>query len=416
MKNYPAIILAAGLSSRFWPLNYQAKSLFKIMGKPLLYYTLDGLKKAKIKDIIIVQGPKREIEEELKQYKTGLNIRYIVQEKPKGMGEAIFRARNLIKSRFFVLNAERIDGGEIIEKSEIKRQKAKVVLVGQQTNNPELYGMMRIRGERVLEIIEKPKPGKEPSNIKVVGVYLLDPSFFQFWQKLKGGQYDFEKVISFLAKHDQVRWAFLKKSEKETPPLKYPWHLFAMTKYLMEKHLRKEISKEAEISNKATISGDVFIGKGTKILEGAVIKGPCYIGENCFVGTNSLIREHTDLEKNVLIGAFAEVTRSIFQEDVYTHSGYFGDSIFGKGCRLGAGTITANVRIDRGEIKVKSQKINTGLKSLGCIMGENAKTGIHCSLMPGVLIGLNCQIGPHSVVSENIEDNTNFYTKFQAPK
>jgi len=373
MKNYPAIILAAGLSSRFWPLNYQAKSLFKIMGKPLLYYTLDGLKKAKIKDIIIVQGPKREIEEELKQYKTGLNIRYIVQEKPKGMGEAIFRARNLIKSRFFVLNAERIDGGEIIEK-------------------------------------------KEPSNIKVVGVYLLDPSFFQFWQKLKGGQYDFEKVISFLAKHDQVRWAFLKKSEKETPPLKYPWHLFAMTKYLMEKHLRKEISKEAEISNKATISGDVFIGKGTKILEGAVIKGPCYIGENCFVGTNSLIREHTDLEKNVLIGAFAEVTRSIFQEDVYTHSGYFGDSIFGKGCRLGAGTITANVRIDRGEIKVKSQKINTGLKSLGCIMGENAKTGIHCSLMPGVLIGLNCQIGPHSVVSENIEDNTNFYTKFQAPK
>jgi len=85
---------------------------------------------------------------------------------------------------------------------------------------------------------------------------------------------------------------------------------------------------------------------------------------------------------------------------------------------LGAGAITANVRIDRGEIKsvVKGEKIGTGLKSLGAIVGENTKTGIHCSLMPGVLIGSNCQIGPNSIVFENLENNTIFFSKFEGIK
>ena len=49
-------------------------------------------------------------------------------------------------------------------------------------------------------------------------------------------------------------------------------------------------------------------------------------------------------------------------------------------------------------------------------MGENSRTGINCSLMPGVLIGSNCKMGPDSVVFENIEDNTDFSTKFEGIK
>jgi acetyltransferase-like isoleucine patch superfamily enzyme len=114
----------------------------------------------------------------------------------------------------------------------------------------------------------------------------------------------------------------------------------------------------------------------------------------------------------------AEVTRSIFQENVHIHSGFFGDSIFGKGCRIGAGTVTANVRVDRGEIKsiVEGEKIGTRLNSFGVVIGENSKTGIRVSLMPGVLIGSNCSIGPNSVIFKNIEDSTNFYTKFKEIK
>ena len=204
----------------------------------------------------------------------------------------------------------------------------------------------------------------------------------------------------------------------EIPFLKYPWDLFRTNKLLMDKFLKTEIEKSARISKNVVIEGNVYIGKNTRVFEGAAIKGPCYIGDNCVIGNNALIREYANFENNVLIGALAEVTRSVFQEDIHTHSGYFGDSIFGRGCRLGAGTITANVKIDRGEIKpvVKGEKIKTGLDSLGCIMGENTKTGIHCSLMPGILIGSNCALGPNSVVFENIEDDATFYTEFKGVK
>jgi len=130
------------------------------------------------------------------------------------------------------------------------------------------------------------------------------------------------------------------------------------------------------------------------------------------------VREYTNLENNVLIGANAEVARSIFQEGSSIHSGFFGDSIFGQECKIGAGVITGNVRIDRGNIKsmVKGEKIDTGLDSFGVVIGDNVKIGINVSLMPGVLIGSNSVIGPHSLVRKNVEDNTIFYSEFKEVK
>jgi len=414
MPNFQTVILAAGESSRFWPLNQRHKSLIKIMGRPLIWYTIEGLRKVGIKDIIIVQRPKRDIEEELNNYKfPDSKIRYVIQRKPEGMGNALWQAKNLIESKFFVLNAERVDGGEIIEKSKIRNQKSKVALVGQHTNNPQLFGIMRIKDGRILEIVEKPKKGKEPSNVRVVGVYLLPPDFFENYQKVKKEKYDFEETLSNYMKKNEVKLAFLWKSEKEIPPLKYPWHLFLVEKYLMDKYLDSKISKSARIGKNAIIEGKVYIAENVKIFENAVIKGPCYIADGCVIGNNSLIREYVNLENDVLIGANAEVKNCIFEEDIHIHSGYFGDSIFGSGCKLGAGAITANIKINRDEIKsvIKEEKIKTGLNSLGCIMGENTKTGIRCSFMPGVLIGSNCNIGPNSIVFKNIEDNLTFYTR-----
>ena len=419
-----AIILAAGKSSRLWPLNSAHKSLIGIMGKPLIWYTVNGLKEAGIKEVIIVQCPKKDIEKELKNYKfPNLKIKYVIQLKSKGMGNALAQAKNLLKGKFLVLNAERINCQRIIEKLIAKSQKLKVkaVLAGQKTQTPQLFGIAKLDRDRILGIVEKPSKGKEPSNIRIVGIYLLEPGFFNVYQKVKNktghkiDMYDFEKALSLYMKKNEVRIGVLDEPEKDTPFLKHPWQLFNTQKYLFNKHLKSKIEKSAKIAKNVIIEGKVYIGENTKIFEGAVIKGPCYIGKNCIIGNNALIREYTDLGNSVVIGAFAETARSIFQNNVHTHCGYFGDSIFGKGCRLGAGTITANLRIDRDKIKstLKEEKINTGLNSLGCITGDNTKIGINCSLMPGVLIGSNCSIGPNSVVFKNIQNNTTFYTKFK---
>jgi len=388
-----AVILAAGASSRFWPLNQRHKSLLKIMGRPLIWYTIESLKKSGIKNIIIIQGPKKDVEGELRNYDLGIKIQYVVQPEPKGMGDAVMCVQNLISGPFFTLHAHKVNAGDYIEPmmGKFKETKTELIFLGIKTDQPWLYGMLKFEGNKIAGLIEKPEKGKEPSDIKVIGFYLLPQRFFEYYKRVPEHQYAFEEALDLYIKEKGAEAVMV---EKEPTSYKYPWHLFEVAKFLMDKYL----------GNKT------HIGKNVKIYEGAIIKGPCYIGDNCLIGNNSLIREYTNLENNVSIGAFAEVTRSIFQEDIHTHSGYFGDSIFGKGCRLGAGTITANVRIDRGEIKstVKGEKIGTGLDSLGCIMGENTKTGIHCSLMPGVLIGSNCQIGPGSIIFENVEDETHF--------
>jgi NDP-sugar pyrophosphorylase family protein len=102
------------------------------------------------------------------------------------------------------------------------------------------------------------------------------------------------------------------------------------------------------------------------------------------------------------------VARSIFQKGVTTHSGYFGDSIIGEGTKIGAGTITSNVRLDRGEIfsEVKGEKINTRLKSFGAVIGKNTFIGTKVNIMPGKFIGSNCTIFPNSLIKGNIKDNT----------
>ena len=397
-----AVILAAGESSRFWPLNTRNKSLIKIMGKPLIWYTINSLKEAGIKEIIVVQGPKMDIENDLRKYDLGIKIQYVIQAEPKGMGDALFQAKDFLDNKFMLLDVTRFEAGDYLKLFLEKQEKTgtSLILLGAETANPQFYGVFRLEGDVVKEVVEKPEKGKEPSNIKNVVVQLLPKEFVDYLRRVPEKMYSFEDALSLYAKEKDVRVIML---DNEPPSLKYPWQLFRVTKYLIDKYLKKN---------------EVRIGKNVKVYEGAVIKGPCYIGDNCIIGNNSLIRDYTNLENDCLVGAFAEVTRSIFQENVHTHSGYFGDSIFGKGCRVGAGTIVANVRVDRGEISsvVRGEKIGTGLNSLGVVVGENTKIGVNCSLMPGKLVGSNCQIGPGSVVFENIEDNTKYFTEFKGIK
>jgi UDP-N-acetylglucosamine diphosphorylase / glucose-1-phosphate thymidylyltransferase / UDP-N-acetylgalactosamine diphosphorylase / glucosamine-1-phosphate N-acetyltransferase / galactosamine-1-phosphate N-acetyltransferase len=423
-----AVILAAGQSSRFWPLNQQHKSLFKIMGRPLIYYTLAGVKKIGVKEVIVIQGPEKDIEKELKLSgtPTSLKVKYIVQPKAKGMGDALWQARKLLKSYFLVLNAERVDIDEMVKESQLLlnfKNRKKPFLIGQKTENPELFGLARLKGNKLLGITEKPRKGKEPSNIRVLGAYLLEPGFFDFYSKAGKEEYNFEKALSLYAQKKEVEMLFWQNNQ-EAFSLKYPWHLFKARNYLFDRFLEKKTSKNAWVSKKAVVEGKVYIGKRSKISAGAFIKGPCYIGDDCFVGNNSVVRDYTNMEKGSLVGALAEVTRSVFQENVHIHSGFFGDSIFDCNCRIGAGTITANVRIDRKEIslklfssendkKIKEKKVFTGSNSLGVITGQDVKIGINSSLMPGKLIGSNCSIGPGSLVLENMKDGSVFYSQIK---
>ncbi len=408
------VILAAGESSRFWPLNLEHKSLIKVMGKSLIEWTIESVRKAGIRDIIVVQNPSKDIENQLALE----GLKFVVQPEAKGMGNAILQAKNLLKEHFFVLNPNHMDADYFISllTEKQKQESSDMVLLGKETDKPWEYGILELKGDIAKNLIEKPEKGKEPSNIKAVGIYLLPSNFLDYYKRIPEHMYAYEDALRLFMQENKVH---VVKTDKDTPSLKYPWELLKTTKIMLSEKLKgQEIADTAEIAKNVVIEGNVHIGKNTKIFENAVIKGPCYIGNNCTIGNNALIRENVNIEDNVMIGANCEIVRSVIQEGAHIHSGIILDSIIGKNCRIGAGTITANRRLDRGEIKttVKGEKVNSGLTYFGVIIGDNTNIGIGVKTMPGVMIGSNCVIGPGSVVFENIENNTRFYTKFESVK
>ncbi len=405
------VLLAAGESSRFWPLNKRHKSLIRICGRSLIEWTVKALLENGIREeeIIIVQNPSRDVEAELKEKFPRIN--FVVQEEPKGMGNAVMQAKELINQSFLVMNPNHPDAGYFLKLLEEKRKesKASMVLFGKETNNPELYGIFEIEGSFARRIVEKPPKEKAPSNLRVVGVYYLPVEFFEYYRRVEEHQYAFEDALSLLMQDFDVPVALV---EKEVHSLKYPWHLLAFLKELLGMKEEK-VSESAKIARNAVVENS-YVGENVRIMENAVVKNS-YVGDGCVIGNNALVRD-SSLDKNCIVGANCEVARSVLQEDVHTHSGFIGDSIIARGCRIGAGFITANVRLDRGEIfsVVKGNKVATGAKRFGCVVGEETKVGICVKTMPGVLIGNSCILGPGTVVFENVEDNTRFYTEFKS--
>ena len=413
-----AIILAAGKSSRFWPLSEKKhKSLIKIMGKSLIEWTIEAIKRAGIKDIIIIQSPNSDLKKHLGDGSLfGVKLSYVTQEEAKGMGNAIMQAKSLIKeNNFFVLNPYVFKADDFLNLM-IKKQKngnADLVLLGTKTDKPWKYGILELKDDKALSMIEKPAADKQPSDIKVVGIYLLPKDFFSYYKRVKEHDYAYEDALALYMKEKNVKVVI---TEKTTPTLKYPWDLFEVNKMIMNEFIKKQkINKNVKIAKSAVIDGPVIIEENTIIFENAVIKGPCYIGKGCTIGNNTLIRRYSNLEDGVLIGANAEVTRSIFQSRSHTHAGFFGDSIVGEDVRIGSGTITANARMNRKEINpfVRDKRVETKLTALGAIIGNNTHLGVAVNLMPGILVGADVQIGPNTLVRENVPSKKIYYTEFK---
>ena len=151
------------------------------------------------------------------------------------------------------------------------------------------------------------------------------------------------------------------------------------------------IAKSATIAPTAYIAGPAIIGENTEIRHCAFIRGKALIGNNCVVGNS------TEL-KNVIL----------FNNVQVPHYNYVGDSILDYKSHMGAGSITSNVKSDKKLIIIKdtNNTIETGLKKIGAMLGDNVEIGCGTVLNPGSIVGKNTNIYPLSSVRGIIPSNS----------
>ena len=139
------------------------------------------------------------------------------------------------------------------------------------------------------------------------------------------------------------------------------------------------VHKTAYFSSSACILSPTVICAESEIRHCAFIRGSALIGRNCVIGNS------TEL-KNVILFDGVQVP----------HYNYVGDSILGYKSHMGAGSITSNVKSDKSFITVNTDenKIETGLKKFGAIIGDNVEIGCNSVLNPGTVIGKNTNIYP----------------------
>ena len=176
----------------------------------------------------------------------------------------------------------------------------------------------------------------------------------------------------------------------------YPWELLPkISAFIVElgeklpKDRYTEVKEHVWVANNATVAPSAFINGPAIIDEEVEIRHCAFIRGNAIVGKGAVVGNSTEL-KNVIL----------FNKVQVPHYNYVGDSILGFKAHMGAGSITSNVKSDKTLVVVKNgdEKIETGLKKFGAMLGDHVEVGCNSVLNPGTVIGPNSNIYPTSCV------------------
>lgn len=410
------VVLAAGRSFRLKPI--EDKNFLKFLGKPLIQHQLEMLLQAGFDDFIVIGGEHnlqklQEVSEKLEA-----KIQVVEQKNlDEGMAGAVLSIRHLIVANEEILIVSSNDVVEIGAYNSIKAASEDFSLQGAIIGKkvaayfPGGY-LQTNENEMILQVVEKPEPGTEPSDmINLVIHYYREPQkFFAILEEANSKKDDLYEV-ALSAYINQGANIKALPYEGKWQAIKYPWHIQRVFEMLMET-AEAAVHENVQIADSAKIKGKVIIEEGTKILDNAVVQGPAYLGKNCIVANNALVRD-SNLGDRCVAGYTTEIARSFLGDDVWTHSNYIGDSVIGNNVSFGAGCVTGNLRLDENNIQVeiKGEKIDCGSTKFGLVTGDQVRAGVNTSFMPGVKIGNNCFIGAGIVVAEDIADGKYVYAK-----
>ena len=393
------VVLAAGEGTRMRPLTAaQPKPMLPVAGAPLLEHTLDRAVAAGADRLVVVVGYESDrVEEHFGNQHGGVDLDYAVQTEQRGTADAVSAAAPLLDDDPFVV----LNGDALYDQASLDTLYSNGPAVGSyRVDNPSAYGVLQLADaddSRVTGVVEK--PANPESNLINTGAYVFPAAAHDLLnvETSERGELELTDVLEAVCNQFSVtavpfdRWLDVGR----------PWELLAANEWLLESVSPR---LDGEVHENATLDGPVVVEDGATIKAGVTIEGPVYVDSGATVGPNAYVRGSTYLAPETKVGNAVEVKNSILMADATVgHLSYVGDSVLGQRVNFGAGTKVANLRHD-GEpvsLTVKGERVSTGRRKLGVIVGDDAKTGINTSLNAGVVLGTGTTTRPGEVLTSD---------------
>ena len=350
------LILSGGRGTRLRPLTYtSAKQLVPVANKPVLFYGLEALAGAGIRDIGIVVGDtQHEIRAAVGDGSAwGVRITYIEQDAPRGLAHAVLISEPFIGREPFVmyLGDNLLNKGITTFVEEFVREGPAAQILLARVPDPQMFGVAELAQGRVVRLVEKPAEPK--SDLALVGVYMFSPAVFDAVKAIRPSFRDELEITDAIQRLIDggldVRPHIVDGWWKDTGRLE---DMLEANRLILET-LDRRI--EGTVDAHSRVEGKVVIEAGATV-EGSVIRGPVIIGTrarivNAFVGPYTSIMNDAEVRDS-------EIEHSILLE---------GSSISNLSNRVEDSLIGKNVRIYRLPVKPSAYRF---------MLGDNSEVGI----------------------------------------
>jgi bifunctional UDP-N-acetylglucosamine pyrophosphorylase/glucosamine-1-phosphate N-acetyltransferase len=369
--------------------------------RPLVAHTVDAAVDAGASHLVIVVGYEADdVRSYFGEEYREVPVTFVVQEEQRGTADAVRVAQEALADGPFVV----LNGDALYDIPSLRTLYESGPAVGSyRVENPSSYGVLvtdDASGDgtvRVTGVIEKPE--EPPSNRINTGAYHF-PAEAQSWLDV-GESERGELELTDVLERTCDAFAVSAVTFERWLDVGRPWELLAATEWKLE---ALEGRIEGEVHEDAVLEGAVVVEEGARVRSGVVIEGPALVREGATVGPNAYVRGATVVGEGGKVGHAVEVKNSILMEGATVgHLSYVGDSVLGRDVNFGAGTTVANLRHDGESVKltVKGERVSTGRRKLGVVLGDEVKTGINASLNAGVVLSEGTRVRPGEVVTRD---------------
>lgn len=314
------VVLAAGKGEGLRPLtNRTQKEAINILGKPLVKYSVDGLRYAGVNDILVVVNESRDVPEAL----SGERGVEFVRQRGEGLSGALASVMEYVEDEFVLAFGDIVAPPQFFAGLMTRYAESGggpvISLVPVGVGLPT-YGLALVEEGRIKDLVQ------DGSSLALAGVYVLrrgDPSHF----------------MDYISNNAKGSPAYIWGGE--WIDVGYPEDVIRAVKVMLNGR-GVRVDSKADVPGSVRIHGDVVIERDAVIGENSVLKGPVYIGRGVFVGDFSLIRNGASLEEGASVGAYVEMASSSVQPGARVGSkSYLTSTIVGRGAEVGAGVVSA---------------------------------------------------------------------------